>query len=334
MRMPDPQNDLERLLLTMDVAVQPFALCEIAEGRRLLADPNDAIMVYYVLSGTMYLSVGNGEAVACGTGSVTLLPPGLAPTLSSSAGPAAAVVGAQHTRANNGLLVVDAADGGVGSLRIAVGVVLASLSGSFGLLDKLKTPVTERVNDMQIVRHTFEMMMKEMSRPSIGGRALTSSLMKTCLLLCLRRFFVRPEAEAALLGTVGDPRLADAVELVLEKPSEPHTVASLAARAAMSRSNFARAFAQEFGMPPMEFVAKTRLRHAAEMLRSSKLPIKVIAASIGFSSRSHFSKAFHDAYGTDPTSFRAQAASSTADAEPPASNSQRVAVPGPGAGLP
>jgi transcriptional regulator GlxA family with amidase domain len=57
-------------------------------------------------------------------------------------------------------------------------------------------------------------------------------------------------------------------------------------------------------MSPMEFVAKTRLHHAAEMLRSTNMPVKVIAASIGFSSRSHFSRAFRDGYGADPSSYR------------------------------
>lgn len=57
-------------------------------------------------------------------------------------------------------------------------------------------------------------------------------------------------------------------------------------------------------MSPMEFVDKTRLHHAAELLRSTNVPIKVIAGSIGFASRSHFSRAFRDAYSTDPSTFR------------------------------
>ena len=54
----------------------------------------------------------------------------------------------------------------------------------------------------------------------------------------------------------------------------------------------------------MEFVAKTRLLRAAELLGSTAVSIKVIAACIGYSSRSHFSRAFRNEYGTDPRQFR------------------------------
>ena len=76
----------------------------------------------------------------------------------------------------------------------------------------------------------------------------------------------------------------------------------------MSRSAFAREFSNTLSMSPMAFVAKTRLHHAAELLKSTKLPVKVIAASIGFASRSHFSRAFASAYGADPSRFRSEGA--------------------------
>ncbi len=82
----------------------------------------------------------------------------------------------------------------------------------------------------------------------------------------------------------------------------------------MSRSAFAREFRESFTMSPMEFVTKTRLHHAAELLKSSTASIKVIAASIGFASRSHFSRAFRDAYGTDPRNFRKTVSTSEIDA--------------------
>jgi AraC-like DNA-binding protein len=299
------KHDLDRLLVTMDVAVQHFAVCEIRSGRRLVGAPVDAIMIHYVLDGTMHMSIPGQETIVCGPGCVALIPPGMQPSMTADQEPATEVIGIEHASiSREGLLVMDAADGGAGDVRIAAGLVMASLSGSFGLLDKLRVPIAENMSDSVIVRQAYALMLEEISRPGLGTRALTSALMKTCLLMVLRRFFARPGADQALIGALADPRLASAVAMVLDRPSAPHTVATLAEKAGMSRSTFARQFNDAFQMSPMEFVAKTRLYHAAELLRSTKLPIKVVAASIGFSSRSHFSRAFRDAYGSDPSAFR------------------------------
>ncbi len=312
------KHDLDRLLVTMDVAVQHFAVCEVKRGRRLVGAPVDAIMVHYVLAGTMHMTIVGQETIVCGPGCVVLVPPLMEPSMTADGGPATEVVGAEHASlSRDGLVVFDAADGGPGDLRLAAGVVLASQSGSFGLLDKLKVPITEDMSDSEIVRHSYSIMLAEISQPGLGTRALTAALMKTCLLMVLRRFFSRPGADQALIGALADPRLAKAVAVVVDKPSAPHTVATLAQRAGMSRSTFARQFTDAFKMSPMEFVAKTRLYHAAELLRSTKLPVKLVAASIGFSSRSHFSRAFRDAYGSDPTQFRKQQGATALDAPRP-----------------
>jgi AraC-like DNA-binding protein len=301
------KHDLDRLLVTMDVSVQNFAVCEVRRGRRLVGAPVDAIMVHYVLAGTMHMEVDGLEPIVCGPGCIVLIPPGMQPRMTADGGPGEEVIGVDNASiSRDGLLIMDAADGGAGDLRLAAGIVLASVSGSFGLLDRLEAPICEDLSDSEIVRHAYSIMLAEISEPGLGTRALTGALMKTCLVMVIRRFFRRAGSHSELIGGLKDPRLAAAVAAVLDEPAASHTVASLADVAGMSRSTFARQFSDTFASTPMEFVAKTRLHHAADMLRSTMVPIKVVAASIGFSSRSHFSRAFRDAYGTDPTAFRKQ----------------------------
>ena len=157
---------------------------------------------------------------------------------------------------------------------------------------------------MPNVAAAFALLRAEVAAPGLGTRAMAGALMKLCLVLLVRRHFGRLAAESPLLASLGDTRLSGAVAAVLDAPAEPHTVASLAAAAAMSRSAFARTFQDAFAIAPMEFVARTRLHHAAELLRTTDLPVKVVAASIGFASRSHFTRAFRRAYGSDPRRFR------------------------------
>jgi AraC family transcriptional activator of mtrCDE len=310
-------NDLDRLLVTMDVAVRNFAVCEVKQGRRLVGSVVDAIMVHYVLVGTMHMTLPGLPPIVCGPGGLVLVPPGLQPSMTADGGIGEEVVGAEHcTIGRDGLMLFDAAEGGAGDLRIVAGIIVASVSGSFGLLDRLRAPLAEDLGQSSTVQHAYAAMLSEIATPSFGSGALTASLMKVCLIIFLRRFVARAEA-APLIGGLANPRLTAAIDRVIENPAASHTRASLADAASMTVSTFARQFQAAFEMSPMEFVAKTRLRHGAEMLRGTNLPVKLIASSIGFSSRSHFSRAFREAYGSDPSAFRAAHSRPPLDAPAP-----------------
>lgn len=303
---------LDRLLMSLDVAIDAFAICEVNRGLQLVARPCDEIEVHYVLSGTMHLAVPGHAPLICGPGSVVLVPPHLAQTIGAEEAPGHQLVAMENCASTrNGMVRFDATGGAPGELRFVCGLITANISGSFGLLDTVRKPVVENLLDQPVVRNSYEMMSAELANPGMGSRALAGALMKACVLLLLRRHFARSEHETSLLSTLRDPRLGKAVTAVLDKPAARHSVAALASTAGMSRSAFAREFSHAFSISPMEFVARTRLHHAAEMLRSTNMPVKVIAANIGFSSRSHFSRAFRDGYGADPSSYRREASQGT-----------------------
>ncbi|MFW5845723.1 MAG: helix-turn-helix domain-containing protein [Planctomycetota bacterium] len=78
----------------------------------------------------------------------------------------------------------------------------------------------------------------------------------------------------------------------------------LAAAAGLSRHHFSRLFTAAVGEPPMQHLARRRLRRAANMLRHSNLSVKQIAAACGWSSRQRFSAAFTVGYGSSPQHWR------------------------------
>ena len=313
------ENMLDRLLMTLDVSIDAFAICEVNAGLQLVARPCNDIEVHYVLQGTMHLTVPGQSPLQCGPGSIVLVPPHMAQTIGADDSPGRELMAMESCSVRpSGMMYFDATGGepniGPNDLKFVCGTISASISGSFGLLDTVRRPIVENLGDMPVVRASYELMTAEIAKPDLGSRALTGALMKACLLLLLRRHFGRSDHETSLLSTLRDVRLGKAVTAVLDKPAARHSVAALASSAGMSRSAFAREFSHAFGMSPMEFVAKTRLHNAAEMLRSTNMPVKVIAASIGFSSRSHFSRAFRDGYGADPSSYRRTAGQQVAEA--------------------
>lgn len=300
------ENQLDRLLVTLDVDVQSLALCNVQHGHRLIADAVDAVMVHYVLSGTHHLTIEGFEPLSCGAGCIVIIPPGLTPKVSLDARPAIDVPARERTTlTREGMLIMDATDGGEPDLRFVAGIVRASFSGSFGLFDALTKPMKQHISS-PLLDPAFRLLLEEVSSPKLGARALTSALMKSCLVLMLRQMSDESGVGRRLLGPLVDPPLSKALGSILDRPGIAHSIEKLAATAGMSRSSFCRAFGDAFQMSPMEFVAETRLFHAAQMLRSTPLPVKVIAGNVGFTSRSHFSRAFRRAYGVDPTRFRAR----------------------------
>lgn len=270
-------DSLDRLLATMNVTVDKIVDRTLNGTVRQLV-PADRTLAVYVQEGPVRLILPKRPPRTCPVDTMMLLPPGLQ----------------------------FGVDCGEGTGRIMAGVVDVRLCTAFGLLDQARSPLIEQVDDGGVIRGAWLAMAAERAaaRSQIGSQALVDSLMKSSILLLLRRYMLRPGINLRIVRALVDPRLGSALAAILDNPACGHSVESLATSAGLSRSTFARQFAEQLGFPPMEFVTRTRLHHAASMLRSSRTPIKAVAAQIGFSSRSHFSRAFREIYGVDPKSYR------------------------------
>jgi len=192
------------------------------------------------------------------------------------------------------------------SITSACGTISADCEG-LDLFAPLREPVVERLPSDPIVRSAFTSIMKELQAPRFGTKALAEALMKQCLILGLRNQVER--GEMTLLPLIGqrDPRLVRALLDLMEDPAREHTLEELASASGMSRSLFAERFTEAFERPPMDLLKQIRLHRAANLLRSTNLPVQVVGMTVGYASRSYFSRAFRAAYGRDPRAFREEA---------------------------
>ena len=297
---------LERLFLKFDVDVQAMAICRVSKGVRLHFSPLSAIEVHYVLEGTMHLTVPGAASIICERGSVIIVPPETLHSVAAGEFCSQDVIAAKHcSKTRNELLLYDAADGDTGDLRLVCGIITVNAFGSLGPLDGLTKPIARNLMETPIIRQAFATMLNESTAPRDGSRAVLGALMKLCLVKALESNIDAFGIQSVQLAYLCAPQLHRTVAAIMDQPAAAFSVATLASIAGMSRSTFARQFLEAFAMTPMEFVKKTRLHHAAELLRSTAVPIKKISDNVGFRSRSHFSKAFREAYGTPPRSFRA-----------------------------
>jgi transcriptional regulator GlxA family with amidase domain len=106
--------------------------------------------------------------------------------------------------------------------------------------------------------------------------------------------------------TLGEGRMGELVDWLLEHLEEDLGVERLADRVAMSPRNFRRVFSETFGTTPADHIERLRLERACVMLVSGPLSVDRIAAASGFRSGDAFRRAFRARYLASPSEYRAR----------------------------
>lgn len=77
-----------------------------------------------------------------------------------------------------------------------------------------------------------------------------------------------------------------------------------AARAGLSQFHFLRLFSRVLGVSPHQYLVRSRLRHAAQLLGKGEQSITDVALEVGFADLSNFVRTFRRAAGMSPGTFR------------------------------
>lgn len=141
-----------------------------------------------------------------------------------------------------------------------------------------------------------------------GASAFIFSLAQLHMVQTLRQ--VRDDMQQVLPVHIYAPEVGRVTTLVRKIRAHPErhwTVAALAEEIGWSRSTFAAKFQTYAGMGPIKFVAKTRLTHAASMLKGNpELPLWEVAKRTGYDAQGSFTRAFKTHFGVSPRIYAAQ----------------------------
>jgi len=85
---------------------------------------------------------------------------------------------------------------------------------------------------------------------------------------------------------------------------DPGCVGRLAREVGMAETHFIREFHAAYGMPPKQYSQRVLMRRACALLKATDLPVKDIAARLGYEDSSIFSRAFTRSIGVSPIAFR------------------------------
>ena len=299
-------ESLDRLLTALDVAPHAFSVCRIQAGWRMTFPVFKVLTVHFVLAGTGHLKVGDAEPLGFAPSSVLIIPALQSHWVGDDRqGASVAPAGEKCDLIGDGLVEFTAGNGAHDTLLLCA-AVSAPHDAALGLFDLLRRPVVDDLAASGISTAIFETMRSEVAHAGLGTQAMCQALMKQALITLLRRHWLSITDGSLLSAAVSQPRLAKTVAAIIEQPGAHHTVDSLASLAGMSRASFSDHFSRTFGQGPIEFVQKTRLRVAARLLEVTDLPIKAVAASVGYAGSRPFSRAFETAYGALPTRYRDQ----------------------------
>jgi AraC-like DNA-binding protein len=175
--------------------------------------------------------------------------------------------------------------------------LLASLPAAI-ILRGIRGPALE---GLEVARR---MLVVEMQSPSQGSAVMVARILDLILIQILRAWAAGTDAEPNWLAGALDPQIGPALSAIHRNPGHDWTVEELARACHLSRSAFAARFAARVGTPPATYLVHVRLDAATDLLRSTPLPVTLIAKNVGYTSEAAFSRAFKHRYGTPPARWR------------------------------
>lgn len=202
------------------------------------------------------------------------------------------------------------------NVRMVVGYGRFGSEDAELLTSALPVCVHIRANDRLT---TLLSLLVEESRARRTVRDVVLTRLLEVLLIEALREVGNPSASPGLLRGLADERLAVALRLMHERPSEDWTVTRLAREAALSRSVFFERFREAVGSTPIDYLTHWRMLLAKDLLRRNSATVAETAQRVGYGSASTFSAAFSRHVGVPPSLFARQEAREPEDPSPTSS---------------
>ncbi|MDG5472442.1 AraC family transcriptional regulator [Jeotgalibacillus sp. ET6] len=98
--------------------------------------------------------------------------------------------------------------------------------------------------------------------------------------------------------------LREAVRFIETHYDQPLSLEDITKRAALSKYYFTNKFQKYLKTTPIQYLTKTRIKKAMELLITTNKPIQEIAVETGYTNANYFSKVFRKMIGMSPDSFR------------------------------
>jgi AraC-like DNA-binding protein len=142
-------------------------------------------------------------------------------------------------------------------------------------------------------------LLLEASDVQPGAALMVSRLIDLAVIRTLRSWIQRGSI-SGWFGGLADPRIANALKAIHERPMQRWSIEALASIAGMSRSSFCERFTSLIGRSPLRYQNEHRLTLARDLLAKRSARVGEVGFSIGYESEAAFSRAYKSLFGHSP----------------------------------
>lgn len=293
-------ESLSEFLGQLELRGQCWCYVDIRGSSGFNIPPNDAMLFYSVLQGSVRIAGVEGGTIALQTGDVAMILSGESHAVRSEAD--ALVRPIEFLREGRNVDVpptICIGDQGAVSTRLLAGRLTAAWPRDLRR-NAVPPAVVLGEDSLGSALPFLRPDALQIAGVGSGAGALLTRLASLMLVVASRH---QPESLLRFRSPAKDP-IAQALALIAAEPAADWSVESLARKVGMGRSSFAARFTAEVGRAPMEVMIDHRMQHAADMLRHGDLKIAEIAARVGYGSEGAFSRRFTRHFGISPSQAR------------------------------
>lgn len=288
---------LSEYLNLIELRSQTWCIANLAASGGFRIPRSEGVLFYAVLEGAARLSSGTGHTTTLNAGDIAIVLSGDSHAVRcQEGGPLQALRFLADGEYADAPIQFTIGQGAIDS-RVLCGRLKARWPGAkrpSGLPPVMLTTASDACTDIAALAR---------KAATTGG---TSILTRAAMLIFVTTFRTDPCSEVIFRDAGLREQIAQAIQFIETHPFTDWTVARLAAKVGMGRSNFALRFAEDVGKTPMTFVTDERMKHAAAFLQRTDLKVAEIADRIGYRSESAFSHRFFAHFGMTPGAMRSQ----------------------------
>ncbi|MDF2944888.1 MAG: hypothetical protein K0S01_3746 [Herbinix sp.] len=173
--------------------------------------------------------------------------------------------------------------------------------GENSLFDILQLPYFIQLKDSSILEALFKELITEMNSHDI-----TAPLKIKSFILQIISYYMEHaiNENITLFESQTFERVGVIINYINRHLNEHITVDGLAGLLHFHPNYFIRFFKTHLGLSPMQYINRTRMQKAKELLKQTDMPVTEIADLVGYNDLFYFSKAFRSYTGYSPSEYR------------------------------